>query len=458
MRAPGAMVGIARRSVAARRPAFAATAIAVLLGTTLLFAFLTLLQSGLAGDVSSEDRTTLTMIAAVVGGWSIVIVLFSVVSTLGVMIARRTEELSLLRTVALTRRQVRRMVVGETLIVSLSAAVAGLAPGALVGFGVLRALAGSGLISDGVGFHVGTLSIGSSLAAMTLAAAVAATFAARRATAAAGAEQMRAALADAQRGRLGRKRKRFALGLVALGVVYASVTITVTGSSDDYYAAMSTAGSASVFASIGLALLAPGLLRIAAGAASRLGAGDVSRFLALRNARQRPGALAGALMPVIVLVGIATGTLIMVSVDAANGMLDAGGPGDQGTELLNYLVVGMISLFAAIMVVNTLTAAVADRRRELALQRLAGSTRGQVERMVVCEALLIAVVGIAVGLVGSLATTVPYMAVKHTWILATGAWLFAAVAAVALTVTVGAARLAVRRVVAEAPTRELLAA
>ena len=181
----------------------------------------------------------------------------------------------------------------------------------------------------------------------------------------------------------------------------------------------------------------------------------MSRFLALRNARQRPGALAGALMPVIVLVGIATGTLLAASVDAANGMLGADGAGDRGTELLNYLVVGMISLFAAIMVVNSLAAAVADRGRELALQRLAGSTRRQVERMVVYEALLIATVGIAVGLLGSLATAVPYMAVKHTWILGTGAWLFAAVAAVALAVTVGAALLAVRRVAAEAPTRRV---
>jgi hypothetical protein len=57
---------LAIRSVRDRATTFAACAIAVFLGATLMLAFLTLLTSGLAPGVSSQDRSTLVTMASVV--------------------------------------------------------------------------------------------------------------------------------------------------------------------------------------------------------------------------------------------------------------------------------------------------------------------------------------------------------------------------------------------------------
>src|SRR3712207_9328285 len=74
-----------------------------------LFPYTTLFRS-----VSAVDRETLVTIASVVGGWGVVIVVFSVASMLGLTVRRRAEEFALLRTVGSTRRQVRGMVLGES--------------------------------------------------------------------------------------------------------------------------------------------------------------------------------------------------------------------------------------------------------------------------------------------------------------------------------------------------------
>ncbi len=62
-----------------------------------------------------------------------------------------------------------------------------------------------------------------------------------------------------------------------------------------------------------------------------------------------------------------------------------------------WLLLVLIAGYAAISVVNTAAMAVADRRGEIRLTRLAGATRGQVLRMIAWEAVVTTVVGIAAG-------------------------------------------------------------
>mgnify|MGYP003521001359 CR=1 FL=1 len=62
-----------------------------------------------------------------------------------------------------------------------------------------------------------------------------------------------------------------------------------------------------------------------------------------------------------------------------------------------YIMVLMIAGYAAITVINTLASSVAARRRELGLQRLAGSTRAQVMQMVTLEGAIVALSGLALG-------------------------------------------------------------
>lgn len=63
--------------------------------------------------------------------------------------------------------------------------------------------------------------------------------------------------------------------------------------------------------------------------------------------------------------------------------------------------------FAAVAAANTLVMTVLDRRRELQMLRLIGSTRRQVLRMLRWEALLITGAGLALGSAIALATLFP---------------------------------------------------
>jgi putative ABC transport system permease protein len=126
-------------------------------------------------------------------------------------------------------------------------------------------------------------------------------------------------------------------------------------------------------------------------------------------------------------------------------------PVDAATlETVNYVVVGMIATFAALMVANTVAAVAVDRRREFGQQRLAGATPRQVVTTNVLEAALVAVTGLVVGAVASLGTIVPYSVVKlETVVPDVGGLWWALVWAAAVLLTVGSTWIAVRRAVRE---------
>jgi putative ABC transport system permease protein len=79
-------------------------------------------------------------------------------------------------------------------------------------------------------------------------------------------------------------------------------------------------------------------------------------------------------------------------------------------------------------VVNTLVMATGRRRREFGLQRLTGSTRGQVLRMMSVEAVLVTAVGVALGTIVSAGTLVPFSLVVNGTPLPTGPlWIYLSV-------------------------------
>ncbi|MFG2557932.1 ABC transporter permease [Streptomyces sp. NPDC048496] len=75
----------------------------------------------------------------------------------------------------------------------------------------------------------------------------------------------------------------------------------------------------------------------------------------------------------------------------------------------NTTMAAVLGGFAAVAAVNTLVMTVLDRRRELGVLRLVGSTRRQVMGMIRWEALLVTVAGIAIGTGIALATLIPMM-------------------------------------------------
>jgi len=76
---------------------------------------------------------------------SVVISLFGIVNTLGLSIYERIHELGLLRAVGMSRRQVKRMVRVEAVIIAVLGAVLGLVVGVLFGWALQRALSDQGV-------------------------------------------------------------------------------------------------------------------------------------------------------------------------------------------------------------------------------------------------------------------------------------------------------------------------
>jgi putative ABC transport system permease protein len=442
------VTGLALRSLRHRPAASLATFLAALLGTALMGSFATLVATAGGDRVSDTDAETLVVMGAVVGGWGALIVLFSVASTVAITVRQQHAEIGLLRTVGATPRQAGRLVRAQAVVAVLLGSLVGAAVATIGGRALLSLLRG-GLVSDDVAYAGGAAPLVAA-AAVVLASLVATAVAARRATR--GPARLVVAGAGAPERGLRWWRALAAVLLVGYGIATAVVTITVTADSDDPYAAMQTSGSSSILVGLGLALLAPVLLRwgttlLRPLLGLLLGRGAVAH-LATWNTARRAHLLSGVLAPVIVLVAAAVGVLMLVGIDGRT--LDASLATEEADTitLLNNVVVGMIVVFAAIMVANAVAAAVADRRAELDRLRLLGATPAQVRGSVVAESLVVAVVGILAGAVASLATVVPFAVARDEGLVPDGQlWLPPLVLAATLALTVGATRVAAGRAV-----------
>lgn len=108
---------------------------------------------------------------------SIIIALFGIVNTLALSIFERTRELGLLRAVGMSRRQVRSMIRGESVIIAVLGAVLGLGVGVLFGYAIVGVLD-----EEGIGkVVIPTGQLVSYVVLAGLAGVVAAVFPARRA-------------------------------------------------------------------------------------------------------------------------------------------------------------------------------------------------------------------------------------------------------------------------------------
>lgn len=123
-----------------------------------------------------------------------------------------------------------------------------------------------------------------------------------------------------------------------------------------------------------------------------------------------------------------------------------------------YIMVVMIAGYAAITVVNTLASSTTARQREFGLQRLAGSTRGQVLRMVGIEGAIVAVSGVALGTLASIAILVPVSLKRLDSVLPAGSPLiYAATAGLGVLLTLGATLLPAWRATRGRPAESALA-
>src|SRR3954466_12055658 len=106
-----------------------------------------------------DARTKLIAVAASFGGLALFIAVFVVAGTMSLSIQQREREIALLRAVAATPRQVRRMIAWEAAIVGLLGSAIGIWPGAVLGRELGHALVRHGIAPPNFSVSAGWLPI-----------------------------------------------------------------------------------------------------------------------------------------------------------------------------------------------------------------------------------------------------------------------------------------------------------
>ncbi|MEA2309037.1 MAG: putative transport system permease protein, partial [Thermoleophilaceae bacterium] len=126
-------------------------------------------------------RTKLIAVAASFGGLALFIALFVVAGTMGLSIQQREREIALLRAVAATPGQVRRMILWEAAIVALVGSAIGIWPGAVLGRELGHGLVRHGIAPPSLSVHADWLPIAAAVGGGVMAALLAVLAAGRRA-------------------------------------------------------------------------------------------------------------------------------------------------------------------------------------------------------------------------------------------------------------------------------------
>lgn len=126
---------------------------------------------------AAQVNQLLGMVTAMLG-LALVIALFGITNTLALSVFERTRELGLLRAVGMSRRQTRRMIRWEAVIISIIGAVLGLAIGLFFGWALVKSLESEGITELVIPY----LQLSSYVGLAAVAGIVAAFFPARRAS------------------------------------------------------------------------------------------------------------------------------------------------------------------------------------------------------------------------------------------------------------------------------------
>lgn len=264
---------------------------------------------------AATTKVTLIAVAGSFGGIATMTMMFVVASTLALAAQHRQREFALLRSIGTTPGQVRRMILGEAMMVSLPAVLVGVIPGVLLGRFLFDRLSSNGVASPDVTFYQGLIPFAAGAGAAVLAAVGAALLAGRRSAKIRPVE----ALVEASLQNKWFSWSRLVIGILFLGGGLALMIVTAAVMSGPIAGA--TAGPAVLCWAIGLALLGPvatkavlAIIRWPLYAVSR-----VNGRLAILNVTARSVAMSAAVMPVMLAVGIATANIYMqtTQVDAA---------------------------------------------------------------------------------------------------------------------------------------------
>ncbi|WP_250001510.1 FtsX-like permease family protein [Actinoplanes sp. M2I2] len=199
---------------------------------------------------SIEARSLLITAGSAFGGYVVMLIVFVVAGTVGLSVRHRRRDLALLRAIAATPAQVRRLVVAEAAVVSLASAVIGVPAGLWATRWVHDQLVSRGFLPDGFPIVNPGLAALVAVALTTLVAVLAARIAARRVARIRPAEALGEIAVEPAKG----GRVRLASGLIMLAGAVVSL-----------FFAAALGGTAALAAAVGMlylfvlavALLAP---------------------------------------------------------------------------------------------------------------------------------------------------------------------------------------------------------
>ncbi|MFF3665223.1 FtsX-like permease family protein [Microtetraspora malaysiensis] len=249
---------------------------------------------------AENARIKLISLGGALGGTSLLVAILVVVGTFALSIQQRQREIALLRAVAATPRQIRKMLGGEALLIGLVAGVPGSALGVGLAFWLRSRFVDLGAMPSNLDLVLSPFPVFAALGATLLAAWAAARISARRTVRIRPVE----ALGEAALRRAGLPKGRLAAGLLCLA---AAVTLTLVLSTLSIEAASSpvTMLTALVWTTA-IALLGPVIAKVAVtvlGAPMR--AFRVGGHLAAANLRTSTGRLAAVVTPLSLMVAMA---------------------------------------------------------------------------------------------------------------------------------------------------------
>jgi putative ABC transport system permease protein len=247
-----------------------------------------------------EAKTKLIAVTASFGGLALFIAIFVVAGTMGLSIQQREREIALLRAVAATPGQVRRMIAWEATIVALVGSAAGVWPGVILGRALAHALVRHGIAPETFSVTVDGLQVAAVIGGGVTAALLAVLGAGRRAARVPPTHAL--AEAAVQPRLLG--PGRVIGGLLALAGAVPLFAVSATTRAPDTAAA--TSEMTALFLVVAVGFLGPIVARAAAGLLgpplARLS--PVGGFLASANLRTATRRFSSASTPLVLTVAM----------------------------------------------------------------------------------------------------------------------------------------------------------
>jgi putative ABC transport system permease protein len=252
----------------------------------------------------AEARELLIALAGSFGGTALMVALFVVASTFALLVQQRAREIALLRAVAATPRQVRRMICREAQVVAVAAGILGAIPSVALAGWLRGQFVDRGLLPETFTLQVSPLPVLTASAAGLGTAWLAAWVAARRASRIRPTEALGEAAVQPKR--MGRGRLVAGLAVLVFSAGLLVLSTQLRGEA-------AAAGGAGVVVPLvtAAALLSPILARISA----RVLSGPLQLLsrttghLAVANTRANSRRLGAAITPLILAVGIGGVTL-----------------------------------------------------------------------------------------------------------------------------------------------------